>query len=395
MFTSEYINEELIKASAPSLDRSLSVDSKSIIDIPYEDYIQFNMIGPRSLYRIVALCEEGGKTSYRINDRTNNTVDPDIAKIIINPKTKRPRMLFKDPNYKEWVEPESFYPFSSTIFYEEDQNIHRDQEGFTIEAIKSSVWHGVSAIGVKIKTDKETLVFSSDTVHDKELWVQLYTEKKVQKLNLSKKEFESSSVIYGDINDYIERIWSQERYIEATNTFDNAVVIHDIAGRGSIVHTDYKNLKTSSLDKGKTLLTHSPDRITTEWKLCNSGKIFKIKENNLYEMVDGKLFPMDADIYHREDGRYFVGYKNEKGKHLIYENDGLLDIAYHEVPKVGIPLYRVDLYEDISGKYFPMSYETNAFLYERKDGKVERVEFTEQGSTGKVLENLRGKIRNR
>ena len=105
----------------------------------------------------------------------------------------------------------------------------------------------VPAIGIKITTDKETLVFSSDTVHDKELWIQLYTEKKIQKLNMSKKEFESAPVIYGNINDYIERVWSEERYIKATNDFNNAVVIHDIAGRNSIVHTDYEKLKTSFL----------------------------------------------------------------------------------------------------------------------------------------------------
>ena len=51
-------------------------------------------------------------------------------------------MLFKDPDYKEWVEPESFYPFSSTVFYEEEQNVYRDKEGFTVQAIKAAVWHG-------------------------------------------------------------------------------------------------------------------------------------------------------------------------------------------------------------------------------------------------------------
>jgi ribonuclease BN (tRNA processing enzyme) len=391
LFTSENINEELIKASAPALDRSLSIDSKSIIDIAYEEYINFNMIGPRSRYKIMSISEDRGKTRYCINDGTGNIVDPDTAKIIINPKTKRPRMLFKDPDYKEWVEPESFYPFSSIVFYEEEQNICRDKEGFTIQAIKSSVWHGIPAIGIKIATDKETLVFSSDTVHDKELWIQLYTEKKIQKLNMSKKEFESAPVIYGNINDYIERVWSEERYINATNAFNNAVVIHDISSRNSIVHTNYEKLRTSFLRKDKTLLTHSPDRMTSEWVLCNSGKTFKIKDNKFYEVVDGRLLTMDADIYHREEGRYFVGYKNDNGEYLVYEKDGLLGIARNGALNIGTFLYRIDLYEDISGKYFPKPYNTDTILYERKDGKVECIEFTEYGSTGKILDDRRDK----
>ena len=48
LFTSEALYEELIRASGPSLDRSLSKDSKNIIDIPYEDYIEFHILGPPS-----------------------------------------------------------------------------------------------------------------------------------------------------------------------------------------------------------------------------------------------------------------------------------------------------------------------------------------------------------
>ena len=54
--------------------------------------------------------------------------------------------------------------------------------------------------------------------------------------------------------------------------------------------------------------------MTSEWVLCNAGKTYKIKEDEFYEMVDGRLLAIDADIYHREEGRYFVGYKNENGE---------------------------------------------------------------------------------
>jgi hypothetical protein len=223
------------------------------------------------------------------------------------------------------------------------------------------------------------------------LWTQLYIEKRVQKLNISKKEFESAAVIYGDINDYIERAWSEERYSDATKEFNDAVVIHDVAGRRSIVHTDYEKLKTSFLRKDKTLLTHSPDTMTSEWVLCNTGKTYKIKNGEFYEIVDGKALIIDADIYYRDGGRYFVGYKNEDGAYLIYEKDGILGISADGNTNMGKHLYRVDLYEDISGKYFPMPLDENTILYEWKDGKVERIEFNEYGSTGKILEDCRNK----
>ena len=391
LFTSENINEELVRASAPALDRSLSADSKSVIDIPYEEYVNLNVIGPRARYKVDVRFEDNGIMRYCISDQDGNRVNPDSAKIIINPKTKRYRMLFKDPDYKEWVEPESFYPFSSTVFYEEEQNIYVNREGFTIQAIKAPIWHGVPAIGIRISTGAETVVFSSDTVHDSALWTQLYTEKRVQKFKVSKSEFESASVIYGDINDYIERVWSEERYRAAINAFKGAVVIHDVAGKGSIVHTDYEKLKTSFLHKDKTLLTHSPDKITSEWVLCNSEKTIKIKGDRFFEVVDGKLFHLDADIYHREGGRYYVGYKDENGEFLVCEGDGLLDIVRGGTREPDNPLYKVSLYEDISGKYFPATSEADTLLYERRDGKVERIEFDENGSSGKILENYRSK----
>jgi ribonuclease BN (tRNA processing enzyme) len=392
LFTAENINEELREASGAALDRSLSDDSKTIIDIPYNEYITSNLIGPRAKYKIVSKYEGEGKKWYYITDRDGNMVAPDVAKIVINPKTGRPRMLLRDPEYREWVEPESFYPFSSTVFYEGEQNIYKDREGFTIQAIKSPVWHGIPGIGIKFKTAEETLIFSSDTVHDRELWARLYMEKRIQMLTMPEKEFESSSVIYGDINDYIERIWSEERYKNAVNAFNDAIVIHDISGRNSVVHTDYKNLKTAYLSKDKTLLTHSPDRIISEWVLSNSGKTFKIKGSEFYEVVGKELYSMDADIYYRTEGKYFVGYRNENGRYVVYEKDDLLGISDQETLDDSTFLYRIDLYEDISGRYFPKIDDENALYFERKDRRIERIEFTERGSTGKVVGSIRGKI---
>ena len=220
IFTSENIQKELTRASGPALDTSLCMGSNKIIDISIVEYAAFNTIGPKARYSICSVAEGNAKISLRIFDDGGYPVSSDKAKIVISNKTKKPRMLFKDPTYAEWIEPESFYPFSSNIFYENNENIFKSSEGFTIEAIKSPVWHGISNIGIKITTDNETLIFSSDTVNNKYLWEQLYQEKREQNLQMSRKDFERAEVIYGDINDYIERTWSEERYTEAISAFD-------------------------------------------------------------------------------------------------------------------------------------------------------------------------------
>jgi hypothetical protein len=396
LLTTEDIYDEIVKASGPALDRSLSKDSKKVIDIAYDHYLKYQIIGPRARYRIVSRGEGSGKTALYVADRNGDILGPDKAKIIISQITGRPRMLFNDPDYGEWIEPESFYPFSSKIFYEEDRNICRDKEGFTIEPIKAPVWHGISGIGLRICTEKETLIISSDTAHDKNLWKQLYKEKNSQRLNMSKEEFASTSVIYGDINDYIERTWSEERYTEAVNAFRDAVVIHDIASVNSIVHTDYNRLENTFLNKDKVMLTHSPDIITSEWVLCGIDKIYKIIGDEFFEVVDNKLYLINADVYHREGEKYYVGYRKENGRHKLYEENGLLKLSDDEGANDGKLLYRVDLYEDISGKYFPFigGKDKKSIYLKRKDGKVEFVEFTAKGSRGRVVEDHRERLFN-
>jgi ribonuclease BN (tRNA processing enzyme) len=395
LLTTEDIRDELIKASGPALDRSLSKDSKDVIDIAFEDYMKFLTLGPKARYRMISRDEGSGKTALYITDLNGNIIGPDKAKIIISQKSKRPRMLFKDPEYKEWIEPESFYPFSSNLFYEGDKNIYGDKEGFAIEAIKAPVWHGISTVGIKIRTDKETLVLSSDTTDDINLWKQLYTEKRKQRLGgMSKEEFESASIIYGNINDYIERVWSEERYAEAIKAFEDAVVIHDIASSESVVHTDYERLENTFLNKYKVMLTHSPDQITSEWVLCGIDKTYKIIGDEFFEVVDNKLYPINADVYHRNGEEYYVGYRNDNGRYILYEKEGLLNLSEDEGSNNGNPLYRVDLYEDISGKYFPFigDKDKKRMYLEREDGKVELIEFTDDGSRGTVIESVRDKI---
>jgi ribonuclease BN (tRNA processing enzyme) len=393
IMTSESINEDLITSSGPALFSSLSVDSKRVVDVSYDEYIDFRLLGPRAKYRVVNRVVGNGQSHLQVVDSKGDAVGPEKAKVIISRKNGRSRLLFKDPDYGEWVEPESFYPFSSAVFYEADRNIYRDPEGFTIEAINAPVWHGVPGIGVKFTTPGETLVFSGDTAHDLQLWEKLHSEKREQKLGMPNDEFEVAPVIYGDCNDYVERIWSEERFRAAVRAFDDAVVIHDIATRNSVVHTDYKRLHHTVLNKEKTILTHSPDTMTSAWVLSKAGKSFIIRGTNFHEIVEDKSYPFNADIYHKEAGKYYVGYRNESGAYFVCEKDRLLTLSRDERPSAGTLLYRVDLYEDIGGQYFPRIERAGAEYQCRADGKVELVEYSREGSRGAVVEGVRERFK--
>jgi ribonuclease BN (tRNA processing enzyme) len=391
LFTTEAVYHDLREASIPALTKGLSDDSKTITDVAFEDFIDYRILGPRARYRIVAREEGNGKFGLAITDREGNVLLPDVAKIVINPHSKRPRMLFRDPAYGEWIEPESFYSFSSSTFYEEEKNIYLGDD-YTIEAINAPVWHGVACTGVKIKKGEETLIFSSDTVHDKRLWRRLCSEKRPQKLGMSQREFESVSIIYGDINDYIERIWSKERYAEAVHAFKDAAVIHDISARNSVVHTDYEGLGNTTLNKDRSLLAQCPDKFTSEWALCNAGKTYIVRGGRFHEVVGNRSYLLNADIYHKEQGKYYVGYKSDQGGYTVCKDRGLLNLAAKGATSAGLPLYKVDLYEDISGGYFPALDETDAVYFERSDGKVELLKFNDQGSNGKIVEDQRERL---
>ncbi|MDD2365603.1 MAG: hypothetical protein PHN84_05510 [Desulfuromonadaceae bacterium] len=390
VFTSEIINDGLQISSGPSLNNSLSGDSSSVVDLSYNDYIDFHNLGPRPKFRIVSESGCVGDSRLFVVDEMGIKVGPERAKIVVSCKNGAARLLFKDPDCAEWIEPELFYPFSSATFYEDNRNIYSDPAGYTIEAINASVWHGIPSIGLRFKTENESLVFSGDTCNDLELWQKLHSEKRAQRMNFSKAEFDELSVIYGDINDYIERVWSRERYLDAISAFDNAVVIHDIAIGKSVVHTDYRRLRHTKLKKEQTILTHSPDKITSEWALSKAEKTFLIKGETFCEVVDDNLFAMNAAIYHKHEGRYYVGYRNPNGNTIVYDNDGTLNLGGEWDRNKGCELFRVDLYEDVSGRYLPIIAKGEGTRYaQRPDGRVERVTYSENGSSGVVVDDLR------
>jgi len=392
LISAEPILEEYAKNSKGALERSLSRDSKRVVDIPYESMVEEVQIGPRGKYFVNLRANGDGSFKYEIKDRQRNTIGPEKAKIIINPGANRPRLLYKDDESGEWVEPGSYYPFSSNTFYEENQNIYYDERaGFTVKAIKSSAWHGVPTIALKFMTEKNSLLFSADTVYRPSLWKQLYEEYRPQKFEtISREDFEKSSIIYGEINDFIERTWSRERYEVAISAYEGSVVIHDVAKNSSIVHTDYADIAKAPIDD--LMFTHNPDNLTAWRPILTPGKRLVLRDGNVYESVKGTLYPFDADVYVHHFSCDLVGYKSGIGAYKVIEKAGLLGVVNADHPEKG--LIRVDLYQDVAGEYFPpILDEPNKYYCLRQDGKVEEVTFDENSSIGQVVENIRGRIK--
>jgi len=392
LMTSERINSGLVESSQQALAMSLSFDCKQVVDIPYEEYVDFTAVAPRPKYRIAQLCEAPGVSRLVVLDNSDRVVPADRAKIFIG-SSGVPRMLFRDPPSGEWVEPESFYPFSSPVFYDENWQPFRDAEGFTIEAMNAPVWHGVPSIGVKFSTGSDTVIFSADTNHDLELWQELYQIKIPQQRKVSDSEFDAANVIMGDINDYIERIWSKERYQDAINTFTTGITIHDIAVRKSVVHTDYRRLEHTTLDMARTILTHSPDKMTSAWLLSEAEKEFFISGDSLMEVVADQPLPVIGDFFHKEDGRYFVCIRSATGEYGIYEQDKVLSLSIDPFRSSDSQLVaQVDIYEDISGQYFPRLSREGSHYRKRPDGRVELVEYTNSSSSGRIVEDQRPRL---
>lgn len=384
LYTTESINDDLQTSASAALHNTLSNCRKQVIGVKYEEYVDFFPLGPRPRYQIVSRHLGEGLSQLKVVDRNGDELPPNQAKVVVNPDTGRARMLFFDPGAKEWVDPDLYYALSDQNFYEGEPNILQGP-GYTIEAIKAPVWHGMNGIGIKFTLGAESLVFSSDTVNDRRLWEELAREKRKQDFSvLTAAEFAAARVIYGDINHYIERVWSKARYREALAAFNDAAVVHDIAMYNSIVHTDYDKLDRTRLDPKHTLLVHCPDRITSSWPLSAPDKTYIIKDNCFFEKIDKQLLPSNADFYHREAGRYYVGYRNPAGRHTVFEKNGELRLK-NDYGFNGRPLCRIDLYEDIDGHYYPFLEDADRAYQILPDNRRALISYTDEGCRGRLL----------
>jgi len=191
------------------------------------------------------------------------------------------------------------------------------------------------------------------------------------------------------ISTIIERTWSLERYQAGLAAYNGSIVIHDVARKNSVVHTDYPDLANASIDN--LFLTHNPDNLTAWKPILTSGKRLVLRDGEVFESANGKFYPFDADVYVHHFSCDMVGYRSENGAYKVIEKDDLLGVVEAGSPEKG--LMRVDLYQDIKGGYFPILTDSGKYYAVRPDGKVEVVTISKATTRGKVAKNMRGRIK--
>lgn len=298
-------------------------------------------------------------------------------------------MLFRDPGTGCWVEPESFYPFPSRVFYEAEVNVFSDPEaGLSFEAVKATAWHGPPTISVLVKRGSDKLLFTSDTAYSRELWESLATERHPQKLGrLTREEFDRAHCLVGDINDFIEQTWSRERLDQARELYRECTIIHDVAGKNSVVHTDYANIAGEGVPQ--LLFTHAPDYFISQFPLAAYRKTLLVRGRQVLERVDGRLLPLAGDIFVRDKKRYRVGFKNPHGQYRVIRKEGILDVLPVTQSTSFHVIMVVDLFEDVRGRWLPVLTDPRQRYMVRPDGQVERVTYGPEGSSGVIEKDLR------
>ncbi len=392
LLTTEPIHDEFRKNSRGALERTLTPDSRQVVETPYEEFVDPVLVGPRARYHIVQRPVGPDAFAWRVVDAAGRVLPPGRAKVVVNHRERanRPRMLFRDPGTGEWVEPESYYDFGDPAFYGTAANPFADREtGLTIRPFKAPVWHGPTTIGVEVRAGRDRLLFSSDTVRDPALWRALAEEKRLPRLPLPRAAFDRARVVYGHINDLVERTWSRRRLEAALRAYDGAVVIHDVANPGSVVHTDYR-----CVPRGQAaflLLTHAPDRFVSEFPLALSGKTFVLDGDRLDEEVAGRRHRLAADVYVKDLDLPKVGFRDPRGPFKVMERGGVLRLAPAAERAEGREVMRVRLLADVLGRYLPLLDAPRQRYQVRPDGTVERVTETARGSRGVVVRSLRGR----
>jgi len=410
LLTTETIHQEIHITSQAALERTLSDDLLRVIDVPYSEFVEPVVIGPRAKYRIERIRPGGGEAEVlRVVGSDGGEAPPGKAKVVICPNGCRARMLFFDEEYGEWVEPESFYDFGAEAFYEADQNVAVDPDtGLSIKPVKATTWHGPPTVSIIIEVPggETRVAFSSDVRFDPPLWQRLAEERRELDLDMDAAEFDRSPVITGDISRYVQRTWSHEHYKAAVSAFGGCAVFHDSDAIPSVVHTPYDRLEeyAEGADGGwrSLVLAYTPDYFVGRWPLTATGRRFRVSGDEVREALSGGgTAEFAGDVYAKSGDRFYVGVLDEKGRYRLVRTKRGFDL----IPRLPVPpgmgslpaldesacdeIGNVRLYRDIGGRYVPARPAENEHYRLRTDGRIELLSENDGGSTAKVVEDER------
>ncbi len=398
LLAAEEVMEDYRLASTPALGLTLSNNCQRIINYDFKDYTTFKPIAPRPKYRCIQSSSSDRPGHWIVVTENGEELGADRAKLFFHTKDSiRPRLLFKDPELNCWIEPQTFYGLNDSRFYQTDSfQPYKAASGLKISAFKAPAWHGPFTTSLLFEYNGLSVFFSSDTKYDPILW-----EKLTRPLRPSptvEEDFpEEQQVIYGeDINNYIEFIWSHERYERAVEFYDRTalnLMIHDVAKNGSVVHTNQRLLAEFSSD---VLLTHSPEVFTSLHPLVHSQKTFLVKKSGICEQTkQNNCYPMNALCYHKNRSEYFVGYPDNNGEHyLIRQPDGSVRLAAKSGSEAKV-IEKIRLYQDIGGEYFPRLNSPDEEYYLRADNQIVKLKHQPQTTSGELQTSLRKELSTR
>ena len=394
LFATEEVHEEYKELGRSVFERNLNETADRVIETPYTSYFDLVTIGPRPKYSIVESIKEAGNRELVVRDRGGKRVGPDRAKIVLHPTAGRPRMLFNDPEEKIWVDPTVYYSQSDSRFYESEDNAYLDvNSGAKLSAFRDQCWHGPPNAGIRFEFGAERVVFGGDTAFDPNLWKRLVDERPVPSYgSCTRRDFVRATVLSGDINDFVERVWSVQRFESAISAYRDSVVFQDTATVRSVVHTDYVHIKRikEMCEPARLICVHTPDRFASIEPMSFLDKSYFVFQNQIYEKVGDLLHPLDGDIYSKNLYKFFVGYRDPEGSWKVVETaDCYLDVLPADADERSDErtLFRCRLVQDLHGGYYPVLTDSSESYRVRSDGRVECVQLTGEGSTGRVVDS--------
>jgi glyoxylase-like metal-dependent hydrolase (beta-lactamase superfamily II) len=318
LIASERVHAQLRESLAGAMDLTLNKDRRSIRQMRYDEFFDCVLVGPEPLYVIEPPSPHRLFSVPTVRRTSGGYVPPHKAKVCIHPYTERQSILFYDNKTKCWVDPECFYDFSSTAYYEKDQRDYHDESaGLRVSAVKKGVWHGMNATGYLFQRGETRVLFTGDTVADYDLWRRLATEK-IGLQGMKSERFLKSRLIGDDPVNFIERVWSPDRIEGLDELYGNTATFHECGGGEQVVHTDYMQLekfwRQAVGDKaaGSSLaLVHTPARLVSRFPIAMPGQRY---------VVEGGRFvnPERADYYIKEENSLRLANEDARGKHCIY-----------------------------------------------------------------------------
>ncbi len=355
-----------------TLVRTLDSDLGKTKSLRYEDFVQEERIGPMPRAEIVNDPIKG----YRIRSNGPTVLPAKFLKGIGGRKNNCWHLIYYSTSFKGWVEPNSFFSYENPEFYYDPRAITIG--GLTFRIVNAHTWHGLDVDGLIVDGWGTRMFLTSDTVYNQAAWKRLLRRRRAIKAQTLSKE--KSQFIEGEVEDYIEQFWGEDRYNEAFTLYETPLILHDVGAPNSVVHTEYKEVLGI---KSRLFLIHTPDNFLSAVPFLKAGAAYQVENNELFELVGGIPKTLDADLYLKEGHRYLVGFGHAEGE---YSFAGLRRQQGEHSRR---DLTHVRLFLDMEGHYLPWPIEKNQFYHLRESGKPVLIEETPTGVQGRLVADLR------